>query len=183
MCIATRYVLDSQGIEYRQRRIISAPVQTGTGADPASYKMGTECFQGARRPGPGVNHHPHLASAGVKKILELISTPPLCLHSKLYSEVYFTYNLLCCHNVFGRATRQGLEGSGLKPDQICPGAHPFFYTMDTELFPGVKRLGSPVDHSNLSLVSKQVYIYTHPPLCCMACYGANFVFRTNIRTL
>jgi hypothetical protein len=33
----------------------SAPVQTGPGADPASYIMGTGTFQGIKRPERGVD--------------------------------------------------------------------------------------------------------------------------------
>ena len=42
-------------------RIFSGPFQTGPGAHPASYKMGTGSFTGVKRPGRGVNHPPHLA--------------------------------------------------------------------------------------------------------------------------
>jgi hypothetical protein len=38
----------------------SAPVQTGPGAHPASYIMGTGSFPGVKRPGRGVEHPPHL---------------------------------------------------------------------------------------------------------------------------
>ena len=34
----------------------SAPVQTGPGTHPASCTMGTESFQGVKRPGRGANH-------------------------------------------------------------------------------------------------------------------------------
>jgi len=37
------------------------PVQTGPGAHPASYTMGTGSLPGVKRPGRGVDHHPHLA--------------------------------------------------------------------------------------------------------------------------
>jgi hypothetical protein len=40
--IATRYGLGSPGIVFRVGAIFSAPVQTGPGAHPASYKTGTE---------------------------------------------------------------------------------------------------------------------------------------------
>jgi len=40
---------------------ISASVQTGPGAHPASYTMGTGSFSGVKRPGRGVDHPPHLA--------------------------------------------------------------------------------------------------------------------------
>jgi hypothetical protein len=39
--IATRYGLDGPGIESGWGARISAPVQTGSGAHPASYTMGT----------------------------------------------------------------------------------------------------------------------------------------------
>jgi hypothetical protein len=39
----------------------SAPVQTGPGAHPASYTMGTCSFPRVKRPGRGVDHPPHLA--------------------------------------------------------------------------------------------------------------------------
>ena len=39
--IATRYRLDGPGIESRWGARFSAPVQTGPGAHPASYTMGT----------------------------------------------------------------------------------------------------------------------------------------------
>jgi len=44
----------------------STPVQTGPGAHPASYIMGTGSFPGVKRPGRGV-HHPPPLSAGVKE--------------------------------------------------------------------------------------------------------------------
>jgi hypothetical protein len=40
---------------------ISAPVQTGPGAHPASYTMGTGSSPGVKRSGRGVHHLPHLA--------------------------------------------------------------------------------------------------------------------------
>ena len=45
--IPNRYGLDGPGIESRWEARYSAPVQTGTGANPASYAMGTDfilCF-------------------------------------------------------------------------------------------------------------------------------------------
>ena len=68
----------------------SAPVQTGSGAHPASYTMGTGCFPALKRPGRGVGHPPHLAE--VKEIVEL----------NLYCELYFylylkVYDLLFVH--------------------------------------------------------------------------------------
>ena len=60
--IATRYGLDSPGIEYRWGVRFSSPVQTGPGAHPASCTMGT----GDKRPGRGVDHPPHLSAEFMK---------------------------------------------------------------------------------------------------------------------
>jgi len=62
--IATHYWLDCSRIESLGRgggARFSAPVQTGPGAHPSSYTMGTGVFQGVKRPGRGVDHPPHLA--------------------------------------------------------------------------------------------------------------------------
>jgi len=39
--IATRYVLDGPGIEYRGGAVIFAPVQTGRWSHPSFYTVGT----------------------------------------------------------------------------------------------------------------------------------------------
>ena len=44
----------------------SAPFQTGPGAQPASYSIGTGSFPGVKRPGRGVDHPPP-SSAEVKE--------------------------------------------------------------------------------------------------------------------
>jgi hypothetical protein len=54
--IETRY-----GDRIRVGVKFSASVQTGPGAHPASYTMGTGSFPGAKRPGRGVDHPPHQA--------------------------------------------------------------------------------------------------------------------------
>jgi len=48
----------------------SAPVQTGPGAHPASYTMGTGSFSGVKRQGHGVDYPPP-SSAEVKERIEL----------------------------------------------------------------------------------------------------------------
>jgi len=59
--IATCYGLDGPGIESQWGGVrLTAPVQTGPGAHPASYTMGTGFFPGVKRPGRGVDHPPHL---------------------------------------------------------------------------------------------------------------------------
>ena len=59
--IATRSGPDGPVIESRWEKRFSTPVQTGPGAHPASYTMGTWSFPGVKRPGRGVYHPPHLA--------------------------------------------------------------------------------------------------------------------------
>ena len=50
---ATRYGLDGPAIESRWGARFSAPFQTGPGAHPASYTMGTGSFPGVKWPGRG----------------------------------------------------------------------------------------------------------------------------------
>jgi hypothetical protein len=53
----------------------SAPVQTGPGAYPASYTMGTGSFPGVKRPKRGVDHPPP-SNAEVKERVELYLYSP-----------------------------------------------------------------------------------------------------------
>ena len=50
-------------------------VQTGPGAHPASYTMGTGSFPGVKRPGRGADH-PHPSSAEVKERVKLFPYSP-----------------------------------------------------------------------------------------------------------
>jgi hypothetical protein len=54
--VATRYGMEGPGIESRWGARFSAPVQTGLGIYPVSYKMGIGSFPGVKRPGRGVDH-------------------------------------------------------------------------------------------------------------------------------
>ena len=67
--IATRYELDGPGIEFRWGARFPSPVQTGSGAHPASYTMGTESFPEVKRPGRDVDY-PRPYSAQVKERVE-----------------------------------------------------------------------------------------------------------------
>ena len=59
--IATRYRLQGTGIESLWGARFSAPVQTGRGAHPASYSMGTGSSPGVKRPRRGLDRpHPPL---------------------------------------------------------------------------------------------------------------------------
>jgi len=67
---ATRYGLDGPGIESRWGARYFTPLQTGLGAHPASYTMGTGFFPEVKRPEHGVDVPPP-SSAEVKEIVEL----------------------------------------------------------------------------------------------------------------
>jgi hypothetical protein len=54
--IPTRYGLDGPG-SIPIKAILSAPVQTGPGAQPASYTMDTGSFPKVKRPRRGVTTH------------------------------------------------------------------------------------------------------------------------------
>jgi hypothetical protein len=56
---------------------LSAPVQTGPGAHPVSYTMGTGPFPGVMRPGRG-GDHPSPSSAEVKERVEVYLHSPVC---------------------------------------------------------------------------------------------------------
>jgi hypothetical protein len=64
--IATGYGLDGPGIESRWGAGFFAHVQTGPGAHPAFFTMGTGSFPAVKRPGRGADHPPH-SSDEVKK--------------------------------------------------------------------------------------------------------------------
>ena len=73
--IASRYGLDGPGIESRWGARFSAPVQTGPGALPASYTMGTGSFPRINWPGRGVDHPPPFSSEVKERVkLYLYST-------------------------------------------------------------------------------------------------------------
>ena len=68
--IATSYELDGPGIESQWGTRFSAHVQTGPGAHPVSYTMGSGSLPGVKRSGRGVDHPPP-SSAEVKERVEL----------------------------------------------------------------------------------------------------------------
>jgi len=73
----------------------SAPVQTGPGAYPASYTMGSGSFPGGKRPGRGTDHPPHL----VLRLKKEYSIPLLPLWAFVAcSRVNFTFTLPYKHN-------------------------------------------------------------------------------------
>jgi hypothetical protein len=58
--------------------------QTGSGAHPASYPMGTEGFYlGVKRQGREANHLPPLVPGS--RMVELYLHSPICLHSMVFS--------------------------------------------------------------------------------------------------
>ena len=66
---ATHYGLDGPGIESQWGTRFSAPVQTDSGAHPASYKI--PClFPGVKRPGFSLDHPPP-SSAEIKERVQV----------------------------------------------------------------------------------------------------------------
>jgi len=73
--MATLYGLDGPVAECRWGARFSALVQTGSGAQPVSYTMGTGSFLGVKRPGRCVDHPPpYRAEAKERVELYLYST-------------------------------------------------------------------------------------------------------------
>jgi hypothetical protein len=70
--IATRYGPDGLGIESCTGEI-SAPIQTGPGAYPASYATSTGSFPGVKWPRRGVDHPPPRSSTEAKETLLLLA--------------------------------------------------------------------------------------------------------------
>ena len=66
--IATRYGLDGPGIESQKGARSSAAVQTGPGAQQASYTMGIGSFPGVKRPGRGVDQPPPSSAEDKEKV-------------------------------------------------------------------------------------------------------------------
>ena len=59
--IVTHYGLDGPGIKSQWGARFSTPIQTGPGAHPTSYAVGTGSFPGVKKLGHGLDHLPHLA--------------------------------------------------------------------------------------------------------------------------
>jgi hypothetical protein len=76
--LATRYGLDGSGDRIPVGARISAPVQTGPGAHPAPYTMGTGSFPRVKWPGRDIDHPPPLAPR-LRKEKSYTSTPALGL--------------------------------------------------------------------------------------------------------
>ena len=64
--IATRYVLEGSGMEFRLGARFSALVQTGPGAHPASYTVVTGSFPGVKWPGHVFDHPPYIVRRSKK---------------------------------------------------------------------------------------------------------------------
>jgi len=76
--------MEGPGIEPRWEARISAHVQTGPGAHPASYIKGNGSFPGVMRPGRRVDHLTP-SSAEAK---ETVTTPPLGLRDQIYGDLH-----------------------------------------------------------------------------------------------
>ena len=65
--IATYYRLNGLGIKSRWGTRFSAPIQTGSGAHSASFKMGTGSFPGSKRPELDVDHPSTFSAKGEER--------------------------------------------------------------------------------------------------------------------
>jgi hypothetical protein len=84
---------------------LSKPIQTGPGAHPASYIIGTGLFPWVKQPGRGVNHPP-LSSTKVKEGIALYLYSPLCLHDR----VNFTFTFLPCRKLCDVYKNESVDG-------------------------------------------------------------------------
>jgi hypothetical protein len=82
--IATLYGLDGPGIESRWGTRFSAPVQTGSGAHPASYTMGSGSLPGVKRPRRGADHLPQSKRAPILKEEYSYTSAPTLGHRGLF---------------------------------------------------------------------------------------------------
>ena len=73
--IATRYGIDDQRIESRWEARFSEPVQTGPGAHPAFYRMGTGSLPGVKRPGRGAEHPPSFNAEVKERVEQYLYSP------------------------------------------------------------------------------------------------------------
>jgi hypothetical protein len=79
-----------------------APAQTGLGAHPASYTMGTGSFPGVKRPGRGVDHPP--SSADVKETVQLLPLWAFVVCSMVnFTLTFYSWKLL--YNALSKTTK------------------------------------------------------------------------------
>jgi len=108
---------------------ISATVQTGPGAHPASLTMGTGSLEGVQRPGRGIDHSPHLAPR-LKTEEAVFLLPPLGLRVLFYCEleacIQLIHGLCIMHSnyrcEFGTGTRP-LQSQCLRSPNSPHSAH------------------------------------------------------------
>jgi hypothetical protein len=85
---------------------LSTPIQTGPGAHPASYIIGTGLFLGVKWPGHGVNH-PSLSRTKVKEGIELYLYSP---HVPSWNRVNFTFTFLPCRKLYDFYKNESVDG-------------------------------------------------------------------------
>jgi len=86
--IATRYGMDSPGVESQWQATFTATVQTDPGAHPVSGTMGTGIlFWGVKQSGPGANKSTAFR-AEVNGRVELYLYPRLGLHGLFWGKFY-----------------------------------------------------------------------------------------------
>ena len=100
------------------RERFSAPVQTGHGAYPASYTMGTGSFPGLKRTGRGVDHPPHVESR-LKKRVDLYFYSP---SEPSWPVLEWTVYVMDCHRTL-QYKISVLQLRLLKSGQTCMSLH------------------------------------------------------------
>ena len=74
--IAIGYGLEGPGIESRWKARFNAPIQTGPGAHPASFTMGTGSFPGGKeRPGRDADPSPPSSAVGHERVELYLYSP------------------------------------------------------------------------------------------------------------
>jgi hypothetical protein len=84
--LATHGVKEGRLITKRYMGQISTPVQNCPASNPACFPIDVESLPGIKRPGRGVDQPPHIAPR-INKEYSYTSSPPLCLHGRLYGEL------------------------------------------------------------------------------------------------
>jgi hypothetical protein len=105
---ASRYWLDGPGLESRCEARFHSPVQTGPGAHPAFYTMGTGSFPGVKQLGRGVGY-PSPSSAAVKDGTTIALLPLWAFVSCSRVTFHFTFTFTITMS-FIAATSRKMDG-------------------------------------------------------------------------
>ena len=180
----------------------STPVQTGPGAHPASYTMGTGSLLGVKRPGRDVDHPLHLVP-WLKKEQSYTSTPPLGFRGLFQGELYTPMFILSAYYVstialsfnfdslfsveprllsrYGNQTRfRTVRGSSFpffrRSTPVLGHTQPRFHCVQQPFSQGVKRPGRKADHPAQSSLIMIITITLFPHYSLRCGWGKNIFF-------